>query len=428
MHRSGKFFWIIAESTLKPKKRAKRLRFFADKRLMDTITYFRQDINIYKPKKQSKAMQFFKSVKNKPVRQTSSTKAFSACFLPEQDLLNKYIYGFVKPAAPKRKPYRITLKNINKQAVFSVAASIIILAFAIPFSVLRLEPGRAAIKNIDFYTDPAFENAMRQYVMAPSEDAEAEKPFAADDTEIFAPVEFAGYTVKKGDTISGIIIKFGLKNMGTILSVNGISNARRLQPGDRLIIPSMDGIFYTAEKNDNLSAVAAKFNLSVTALLDANDLESQTVNPGQKLFIPGAVISAFDLRKALGELFIYPIKGRLTSPFGYRRDPFTGKRSFHTGIDLAAPKGTPIKAALDGTVSVVGISRIYGNYIIISHGNGYQSMYGHMQSVNVKRGAYLNQGSIIGGVGNSGRSTGPHVHFSLYKNGTLINPLTMLKK
>lgn len=400
---------------------------------MDTITYLQHDFNIYKPKKSGKTGLFFKFFKTgtAPIRNSSKPQTLSGCFLTEQAFLNKYIPGFAQTAPKKKahtvKPKTITI-DINMQAVFSVAVSAVILAFAAYFSILKMEPGKSSVKNIDFYADPALENAMRLYVMAPSNETEQEAPLTAEDPDIISAVEFADYTVKKGDTISGIIVKFGLKNMGTILSVNGISNARRLQPGDKVTVPSMDGIIYTAEKNDNLSSIAAKYGLSVTTLLDANDLESQTVTTGQRLFIPGAVISTFDLRKALGELFIYPVQGRLTSPFGYRRDPFTGKRSFHTGIDLAAPKGTPIKSTLDGTVSVIGISRIYGNYVIISHGNGYQSMYGHMQSVNVKRGASVYQGTVIGAVGNTGRSTGPHVHFSLYKNGTLINPLSVLKK
>jgi len=253
-------------------------------------------------------------------------------------------------------------------------------------------------------------------------------PFSpADVPDFITAVDFEEYMVSKGDTVSGIIQKFGLKNLGTLLSVNGISSAKKLRIGQKLIIPSIDGLIYTAVKGDSLSSIAGKFNLSINAILDANDLENQTVRIGQKLFIPGAMMSSFELKKALGELFIYPVIGRLTSPFGYRRDPFTGRKSFHTGIDIASPTGTPIKLTLDGTVSYTGYSAVYGNYVIVTHSGGYQSMYGHMHTIKVRRGQVLNQGGIIGTVGNTGRSTGPHVHFSIYKNGKLINPLTVLK-
>ena len=184
---------------------------------------------------------------------------------------------------------------------------------------------------------------------------------------------------------------------------------------------------YTVKKNETLAGIAAAHKVTVTALLDANDLTQETLSVGQKLFIPGASLSSFELRKALGELFIYPIQGRLTSPFGYRSDPFTGARSFHTGVDLAAPIGTPVKATLDGRIAETGFNRIFGNYVIITHDRGYQSLYGHLSAVSVKRGQYVTQGAIVGAVGNTGYSTGPHLHLSIYKNGSLINPFSVLK-
>ena len=134
-----------------------------------------------------------------------------------------------------------------------------------------------------------------------------------------------------------------------------------------------------------------------------------------------------ELKKAMGELFIYPINGRLTSPFGYRRDPFTGRKSFHSGIDLAAPVGTPIKVILDGVVNFTSYSRIFGNYVIVTHPNGYQTLYGHVNAFSVKKGDKVSQGDIIAFVGNTGMSTGPHLHLSIYKNGKLIDPLSVLR-
>ncbi|UTY25223.1 M23 family metallopeptidase [Treponema denticola] len=307
--------------------------------------------------------------------------------------------------------------------------------FYIP--LLRLNWGISSIKAITFLDEPSATNAMRDLAMPTSDitkdesltpQLEISEPLSPSDNSVFiTSVDFKDYIVARGDTVSGITQKFGLKNMGTLLSVNNINNAKSLTVGQKLSIPSTDGIIYTVIKGDSLGEIAAKFKLPLTAILDANDMESQTISLGQRLFIPGASISTFELRKALGELFIYPIAGRLTSPFGYRRDPFTGRKSFHTGIDIAAPTGTPIKLTLDGTVSYTGYSTIYGNYVIVTHSGGYQSMYGHMHTIKVKRGQILSQGSIIGTVGNTGRSTGPHVHFSVYKNGKLINPLTVLK-
>ena len=339
--------------------------------------------------------------------------------------------------------YKKSVKNrvlTSRDESFLVLGLLVIAAAGFIFfyfSVLKLNWGLSSIRPISFWEEPSSINAMRQYTMLPSDAVKTEAFLQgetggasispADVPDFITAVDFEEYMVAKGDTVSGIIQKFGLKNMGTLLSVNGISSAKKLKIGQKLVIPSIDGLIYTAVKGDSLSSIAGKFNLSINAILDANDLENQTVTIGQKLFIPGATMSSFELKKALGELFIYPVIGRLTSPFGYRRDPFTGRKSFHTGIDIAAPKGTPIKLTLDGTVAYTGFSSVYGNYVIVTHSGGYQSMYGHMHTIKVRRGQVLNQGSIIGTVGNTGRSTGPHVHFSVYKDGKLINPLTVLK-
>jgi murein DD-endopeptidase MepM/ murein hydrolase activator NlpD len=137
-------------------------------------------------------------------------------------------------------------------------------------------------------------------------------------------------------------------------------------------------------------------------------------------------MSTMALRRAMGELFLTPLRGRLTSPYGYRRDPFTGVRTFHTGIDLAAPVGTPIKATLDGRIATTGYSAVYGNYVIVTHDGGYQSLYAHMHRIQVKRGQWVTQGGILGLVGNTGYSTGPHLHFSVYRNGKMVNPASLL--
>jgi murein DD-endopeptidase MepM/ murein hydrolase activator NlpD len=132
---------------------------------------------------------------------------------------------------------------------------------------------------------------------------------------------------------------------------------------------------------------------------------------------------------ALGELFKCPItaKWRLSSPYGNRADPFTGVKKFHTGMDMAAPTGTPVKAALDGKVVAVSFNQVYGNYVIISHINGYQSLYAHLHTATAKVGQRINQGDKLGLVGSTGYSTGPHLHFTVYKNGKLVNPQELIK-
>jgi murein DD-endopeptidase MepM/ murein hydrolase activator NlpD len=133
------------------------------------------------------------------------------------------------------------------------------------------------------------------------------------------------------------------------------------------------------------------------------------------------------LKLALGELFAYPVRGaRLTSAFGWRNDPITGVRRHHAAVDLAAAQGTPVKAASGGRVLAVGYNSTYGKYIVLGHSGGYQTMYAHLNTTSVIQGASVSQGDKIGEVGSTGYSTGPHLHFAVYKNGRAVNPLDFL--
>jgi murein DD-endopeptidase MepM/ murein hydrolase activator NlpD len=124
----------------------------------------------------------------------------------------------------------------------------------------------------------------------------------------------------------------------------------------------------------------------------------------------------------------WPMMGRLTSPFGWRKNPYSHRGSeFHPGIDLAGPYGTPIRAAADGVVTFAGWKAGWGKNILISHGYGYVTQYAHNSSLLVKEGDKVKKGQIIARLGSTGRSTGPHLHFGVAKNGKWINPLNELK-
>ncbi|MBQ9631205.1 MAG: M23 family metallopeptidase [Treponema sp.] len=242
-------------------------------------------------------------------------------------------------------------------------------------------------------------------------------------------VTFQTYTVKKGDTISGISKKFGLSNLSTIIAINDIKNARALSAGQKLKIPSIDGMLYTVKAGNTLAALSARYKIPLEDLLDVNDLSSQNLMVGQELFIPGAKLDSSKLGEILGTLFKNPLHARyrLSSKFGWRADPFTGARTYHSGIDMACSRGTSIFAALPGNVIYVGWSNVFGNYVVVSHANNYQTLYGHMDKTQVKKGDIVSQGTVLGTVGSTGYSTGNHLHFTVYKNGKPIDPLTILK-
>lgn len=122
----------------------------------------------------------------------------------------------------------------------------------------------------------------------------------------------------------------------------------------------------------------------------------------------------------------WPVSGTITSPFGYRRSPFGGGMEFHQGLDIAAPMGTTITAAASGTVISAGWYGGYGNYILIDHGGGMATGYGHCSQIFVSVGQQVQKGQAIGAVGSTGASTGPHVHFEVRINGKPVDPVPYL--
>ena len=125
---------------------------------------------------------------------------------------------------------------------------------------------------------------------------------------------------------------------------------------------------------------------------------------------------------------IWPVKGYITSTYGKRQDPFNGKGVFHTGMDISAPYGTPVRATADGFVSMTGWDAGLGNCVKILHGrNGFSTIYGHLKEYFVRPGQPVQRGELIGFVGSTGRTTGPHVHYEVRSKGLTVNPYRYLK-
>ena len=328
----------------------------------------------------------------------------------------------------------------NRSTILTVAVAAFVTASAAVFAAKHIDfsPRLSSPLNLDQSSALDIEklNAiMSSFALEETQEYTSdgtlvgEEPSVPLQTVFSQPVTFQTYKVQPGDTISGITKKFGLKNISTLIAVNDIDNVRQLCAGQKLKIPSIDGLYYTVKPGNSLTGISAKYNVTMEDLLDVNELEAAELKAGQQLFIPGAKLESSALQNALGELFKRPIaaKFRFTSMFGPRLDPFSGVKSYHTGIDMACPQGTPILASSSGTVSFAGYSNIYGNYVIIKHANGYQTLYAHMSKILAKKGQWVSQGTRIGLVGSTGYSTGPHLHFTVYKNGQLVNPMTLIK-
>lgn len=123
---------------------------------------------------------------------------------------------------------------------------------------------------------------------------------------------------------------------------------------------------------------------------------------------------------------IWPVRGVISSPYGVRTDPITGQQTFHHGIDIANDAGTPIHVTATGTISYAGTIPGYGLCVIVNHSRGFQTKYAHLSSILVKDGQPVEQGSVIGLMGSTGRSTGPHLHYEVIVNGATENPLVFL--
>jgi murein DD-endopeptidase MepM/ murein hydrolase activator NlpD len=143
-----------------------------------------------------------------------------------------------------------------------------------------------------------------------------------------------------------------------------------------------------------------------------------------------AVRNGVERRKSLADATpsIWPVAGWLTSAFGSRRDPFTGDRNFHPGLDISATYGDPVFAPATGKIGTYVQSGNYGNLVVIDHGYGIVTKFGHLSKFAVANGQQVNRGDVIGFVGSTGRSTSPHLHYEIWVNGKLTNPMQLLAK
>ena len=291
---------------------------------------------------------------------------------------------------------------------------------------------RHAVGGFETTVAPEFDDNLSSLISDQQLLSEAvETSILSEDTvQDSSVITYQTYRVKPGDMIGFIADAFDV-TQDTIISVNNIKQSRLIQPGQYLKIPSMPGIVYTVKRDgETPETIAAKYEVNAEKCALVNLLEpASELAAGTSLFVPDAELDWATRQEINGDLFHKPLHTRywLSSPYGWRDSPFsTGKRTFHSGVDMASSSGTPIYAALDGKVVGAGYNATYGNYVIIEHHSGYRSLYGHMSKIACKRGNFVYTSTVIGYVGSTGMSTGPHLHFTVYKNGKTINPMVVL--
>ncbi len=238
-------------------------------------------------------------------------------------------------------------------------------------------------------------------------------------------IEFQRYRVKSNDSIKSIAKKFGLLE-DTIILCNNLKSEKNIKPGDIIEIPNQDGRIVKVNSNDTIFKLASRYGVKWEYIVDVNQLDSSHIKIGSKIFIPGSKMTQYEKNKFYELLYIWPLKGKITSYFGQRIDPITGGYGYHTGIDIKNVYGYPIRATANGVVNYIGFNNVYGNYIEIKHNEEIVSVYAHLSAVLVKQGTEVKKGDIIGRLGNTGRSTGPHLHFEIRKKGKFVDPLKIL--
>jgi hypothetical protein len=229
-----------------------------------------------------------------------------------------------------------------------------------------------------------------------------------------------------------LIAKHYKINIETVLAFNPELQSISADLNDPLLVPNMKGALHQVKAGETLDSIA-EFYSPKPGLLKASDIRQANrigwlgPKPMELLFIPGA--KPRELSPELteiykkGNIFSAPLSGRYTSQMGTRIDPFTGDASFHNGVDIKADYNAIVGAAADGTVIFAGWNGGFGRCIKIDHHDGYVTLYGHLNSILVHVGQKVKRHQQIGKVGSSGRSTGPHLHFTVYYQGKVQNPL-----
>ncbi len=311
-------------------------------------------------------------------------------------------------------------------------------------------------------TKPKIEFAGKELLTQPpmvADKVAAATPVAATPTAAApATAKEIVYTVDKGDSLMKIAQRFNT----TVVQLQEDNNLRntflkvgqeiRINPDKKLyrvikadekkpeIKTACNTLDHTVKNGESLSLIARKYRPTNGAIVAANGLKHTVGMAGQTIKVPAAKASVGSSGEEIKDYKVVqgrseitraswkmPVRGRLSDKYGWRNHPVYRKRLFHAGIDIAAPKGSPIAAAAAGKVIYAGRRPGYGNLVIISHNGGMSSRYAHCSSILVKKGQSVKAGALVARVGATGVATGNHLHFEVRKNGKPQNPLTFLR-
>ncbi len=347
-----------------------------------------------------------------------------------------FAWHFALSLAPTSYNKKLFMQSVAVSAIFVMITS--------------FTPGGTFMSTAKGYSDDYMNNYLVDGdILVTDEEGYLVKtnPLTSDSNRV-GLTDFAVHTVESGETLSTIAKQYGV-SMDTIQWENNIRNSNSIRAGQKLSIPPVNGVSYKVQSGDTIAKVAKKYSISAESILAQNNLkEEASLVKGASIFLPNAkpIVSEITLiaqngsrnvtyskeSRAVdysnipantttpsgGKVFIYPTRGGITN----------GYKAGHYAIDIADRSKPPIWAPAGGNVIKVSTGTWgggYGNHIIIDHGNGLQSLYAHLDSVNVVNGQWVNQGDVIGIMGNTGRVygvTGIHLHWEVIDNGVKRNP------
>ncbi len=242
------------------------------------------------------------------------------------------------------------------------------------------------------------------------------------------------YQVKLGENYWQIAKEHNV-DIDTIVGFNPYLKNLLAAVDEHLLVGTKKGVIHIVRQNESLKNISKLYGISKKKIINANKigilkLLFQGIKKGDILFIPDVKpkILTKDMKRwyELREALQSPLGGHYTSGFGMRVNPVTHKRRLHNGIDIGVKMRTPVGAANDGVVIYAGWAGGYGKMIKIKHYNGYTTLYGHLSKIYVRIGQKVKKGQIIARSGNTGRVTGPHLHFTVWHKGKLVNPVWFL--
>ncbi len=319
-------------------------------------------------------------------------------------------------------------RSLRRRPLAVALVLLSVLAITVPALVLgrHYQAARLAASQA-----PAVDSSQTLVAIA----GEASPDLTAAPTPEDTMPELREYTVKEGDNLWNLAEEFGI-SLSTLTSVNKLNENTVLAIGQTLKVMSVDGTTHKVVSGDTLTIIAKTYKVTEEAILAANTIDPASLPVGTLLLIPGgkapaptrpATTPPTVTRGSSTRPLVWPVKGRISSAYGWRTHPISGKKDFHEGLDIAAPSGTAIVAAAEGVVVYAAYKGGYGYTVIIEHTGGLQTQYSHNSSNQVSVGQKVKQGQQIAKVGMTGSATGPHVHFMVFLNWEYASPLSYLR-